>query len=125
MPQIVLEYTNNIDLDLDHNNLFSQIHKLIHKHAGIKIENCKSRVIKLDKYYIGDGKRQNAFIHLEIKILEGRSYQIKSELGNLTLKLLEKYFSEVKKDFDLQITIELIDIEKNSYFKFPSGSLKY
>lgn len=125
MPQIVLEYTNNIDLELDYNRLFSEIHKIIHKHAGIKIENCKSRVIKLDKYYIGDGKKQNAFIHLEIKILEGRSYQIKSELGNFVLKLLEKHFSEEKKDFDLQITIELIDIEKNSYFKFPSGSLKY
>ena len=123
MPQITIQYTDNIISFPDFDFLFSKVHQIINNIAGIKIENCKSRAIKLDKYYTGDGTNSRGFIHLEVKILEGRNNEIKSEIGNNLLEILKKQFIESNQLLALQITIEIIDIQKNCYYKYPEGTL--
>ncbi len=70
MPQITLQFTDNIKALPNFNFLFAEVHQTLNNIAGIKIENCKSRAIKLEKYYIGDGTNSQGFVHLEVKILE-------------------------------------------------------
>lgn len=125
MPQITLQYTDKIKLLPDFNFLFSEVHQMINSIAGIKIENCKSRAIKLDNYLVGDGINDQGFIHMEIKILEGRTNDIKSEIGKRIIKILEKQFKESIELLNLQITIEIIDIQKNCYYKYPKGTLNH
>lgn len=123
MPQITIQYTDNIKSLPDFDFLFSKAHQTINTIAGIKIENCKSRVIKLEKYFLGDGAGNQGFVHLEVKILEGRNNEIKSEIGNNLLEILKKQFVESNQLLALQITIEIIDIQKNCYYKYPEGTL--
>lgn len=125
MPQITLQFTDNIKALPNFNFLFAEVHQALNSIAGIKIENCKSRAIKLDKYFIGDGTNNQGFVHLEVRILEGRDDEIKSEIGNKLLEMLKKQFVESIELLDLQITIEIIDIRKNCYYKYPEGTLKY
>jgi 5-carboxymethyl-2-hydroxymuconate isomerase len=125
MPQITVQFTNNIKSSPGYNELFSEIHKAINTIAGIKIENCKSRVIQLKDFFIGIGGSNNGFIHMEIKILEGRNNEIKSALGKSGLQILKGYFKESIELLDLQITVEIIDIQKNCYYKYPDGTLNY
>lgn len=125
MPHITLQYTDNIGLKSSFNQLFPAVHQTINTIAGIKIDNCKSKAIKLEQYYIGDGSANNGFLHLEVKILEGRSAEIKSEIGKKLLQILKTHFNNKNKILDLQITVEIIDIEKNCYYKYPDGTLNY
>lgn len=115
MPQIKLEYTSNIKIELDKEQLLLQIHKSISE-SGIDINNCKSRLIKIDDFLVGENKL-NKFVHLEVKILEGREQSVKNEIGNNLLNLLSDYFKEAGNNKSLQITVELMDIQKNSYYK--------
>ena len=123
MPQMTLEYTANIIQEIKARELFSQIHHIFEEIGGIRIENCKSRAIRLDDYYIGKGKIENAFVHLEIRFIEGRSAELKGEIGQQSLAFLETYFAESISSLDLQITVEIIDIHKHGYFKYPKGTL--
>lgn len=125
MPQITLQYTSNIQPLPKFYQLFSEVHKTINAIAGIKIENCKSRSIQLDNFYIGDGSENKGFLHLEVKILEGRTSDVKSNLGKSLLQILESQFKENIKLIDIQITVEVIDIRKNCYYKYPEGTLNY
>jgi 5-carboxymethyl-2-hydroxymuconate isomerase len=125
MPQVTLQYTSNIKPPNGFYQLFSDVHKTIHDIAGIKIDNCKSRSIPLDNYYIGDGSDNKGFLHLEVKIMEGRTSMVKSELGKSLLQILTNQFTESIKLLELQITVEIIDIQKNFYYKYPEGTLSH
>ena len=122
MPQITLQFTDNIKSLPKFNELFSEVHMAINAIAGIKIENCKSKAIQIERYYIGVGTNNKGFIHLEVKILEGRTAEIKSEMGKSLLQILKHKFKESISSLDLQITIEIIDILKNCYYKYPEGT---
>ena len=123
MPQITLEYTANIIQEIQARELFSNIHHMLEEVGVIRIENCKSRAIRLDDYYIANGKIESAFIHLEIRFIEGRSPDMKAEIGQQSLAFLETYFTESILSLDLQITVEINDIHKHGYFKYPKGTL--
>jgi 5-carboxymethyl-2-hydroxymuconate isomerase len=122
MPQITLQYTANIDQEVNFSSLFAKVHYILNETGGINIDNCKSRAVRQDTYYIGQGETNNAFVHLEVRFLEGRSAQLKKKLGQELLDCLtEIYVPSIEKHI-LQITVEIDDIKRELYFKFPAGS---
>lgn len=123
MPQITLEYTSNLKTGFDFKSMFHEIHHILNTVAGINIGNCKSRAVRLDEYYIAEGKTNNGFVHLDVRILSGRKFEIKEQLGREILQILEQYFAGELKSFDLQITVEIRDIERKLYFKKQSENL--
>lgn len=123
MPQIVLQYSSNVLEQTDFSVLFAGIHETLHEQAGIKLDNCKSRVLRCDDYHIGDGHPSNAFVHLDIRFIEGRSEAVKNDAGTECLNRLKAFFERSIARLDLQITVELGDIPRKSYFKFPEGTL--
>lgn len=123
MPQIVLEYSSNVLEQTGFAPLFVGIHEILHERAGIRLDNCKSRALRRDEFYIGDGHPSNAFVHLDIRFIEGRSEDVKQSVGTASLKRLKQFFEKSMARLDLQITVELGDIQRSSYFKFPEGTL--
>ena len=123
MPQISLEYTGNIEQTIEFDPIFSKVHEILAQVADIRVDNCKSRARRLDHYYVGAGKPNQAFVHLEAAILEGRTPELKKELGSRILEHLQKHFSPSFAALDLQITVEIRDIARAVYFKVPSGTI--
>src|SRR5579871_5849011 len=46
MPQIILEYTANIQQEINFQHFFHDLHQLLAAQSDIKIEACKSRAVK-------------------------------------------------------------------------------
>ena len=69
MPQLTLEYANNIRPTVDLTIMFSRMHDVLAS-AGIRKQNCKSRAICLDTFHIGEGGTGEAFVHLDARILD-------------------------------------------------------
>lgn len=123
MPQLTLDYSNNITQTINFKVLFSQLHRVLHQVGNVNIDNCKSRAIRQNEYYVGNGIKENAFAHLEIRFLEGRPMGLKQAIGEACLQILETHLEETIDKLNPQITVEIVDIPKSSYFKFPSGTL--
>ena len=122
MPNIVLEYTSNVPEAIDFSELFSDIHKILHERGGINLDNCKSRAIEINDYHIGDGHPSNAFVQLSIAFLAGRGDEIKQQIGEQSLACLKRFYAKSMARYDLQITVELADIQRENYFKYPEGT---
>jgi 5-carboxymethyl-2-hydroxymuconate isomerase len=60
---------------------------------------------------------------LEAAILEGRTLEVKKELGRRILDTLRKHYSPVFESLDLQITVEIRDIPRTGYSKIPAGTI--
>jgi len=122
MPNIVLEYTSNVTEAIDFAMLFASIHQILHETGGIKLDNCKSRAIAIEQYHIGDGHPSNAFVQLSIAFLAGRRNDVKQQLGDACLAQLKRFYAKSRSRLDLQITVEITDIQRENYFKYPEGT---
>ena len=122
MPQLTLEYTKNIDDGtLDVGEVLGELHRVLADHGGIDIASFKSRAHRLNDYRIGDGDPQNAFVHLEVALLNGRSLELRQALGQRCLDVLEGRFSNSFTIWKMQITVEMRDMEREAYLKVTSG----
>jgi len=125
MPQVTLEYSRNIVREIDFQTLFDDLHKALADVGRIKIENCKSRAVAYDIFYVGQGEPGGAFVHLDVRFLEGRTPEMKQKIGEELLNILKRYYLPAPDGCDIQITVELNDIQRRSYFKHPGLSLRY
>lgn len=123
MPHLILEYSSNVKEKDDFHKLFSGLHQILVDIAKANLESCKSRAVEHNIFYIGDGSSNHAFVHLEIRLAEGRSFKVREEVGQKALEALERFFSQSLKNLDLQITVESTEFLRNLYFKIPEGSI--
>jgi 5-carboxymethyl-2-hydroxymuconate isomerase len=122
VPHLTLEYTKNVEQNVNFQDLFSVLHDILADVGGVNIDNCKSRAIRRDDYHIGTGEADKAFVHLELLLLEGRSSELKQEIGRRILKVLTEYYASSQAERDLQITVQIGDIQRSGYFKVPTGT---
>ena len=123
MPHLVLEYSANVECPPELSRLFGQLHDILAETGGIRRANCKSRARIAQPYLVGSGGEADAFVHLEIRFLEGRPAEVKQAIGEASLDLLQAWFQDPLQRLELQITVEIQDIQRASYFKFPAGTL--
>lgn len=117
MPQILLEYTDNISERPDFKMLLLSLHFLLQDLASAELAACKSRVKELTNYCIGDGGEQQAFVHLSIGLLAGRSQEVKDQVGNAASQLLQKHFQNSYGNYATQISVQILEMPKELYFK--------
>ena len=122
MPNIVLEYTSNVSETIDFSEFLASIHKVMHEVGSINLDNCKSRAVEIEKFHIGDGHPSNAFVQLSVAFLAGRSNETKQQIGNACLVQLKQFYEKSMARLDLQITVEIVDIQRENYFKYPEGT---
>lgn len=123
MPHLNLEYSSNIRQNVDFQVVFRDLHRVLNEVGQVTLNNCKSRAGKLDTFYIGDGDEEHALVHLEIALLAGRSSQLKSAISSAALEVLRKHYQETLDFRGLQISVEIRDIERETYRKIPDGTL--
>ena len=123
MPHLTLEYTGNLSSTPPTKELLLSLHHLLEAIAGIRVGNCKSRWRKVEDWVVGDGDPDAAFVHLDFRFLEGRPLEIQQAVGQGALDALKAHFHPAPEGVDLQITVEVGEIRKATYFKDPSGTL--
>lgn len=125
MPHLIVEYTANLDEWSCDPDVLLSLHRVLESVAGIKIENCKSRWRMVEEWVVGDGAGPSAFVHLDMRFLEGRALEVKQALGASALEILQAHFAPAAAEgLDLQITVEIQDIRRATYFKDPPGTLE-
>jgi 5-carboxymethyl-2-hydroxymuconate isomerase len=81
-----------------------------------QIENCKSRIVKYDDYLLAGGDINNAFVHVAIGVLSGRTEELLKDTANIILEKLKIYFKDSAAERNLQITISITNLP-NIYLK--------
>jgi 5-carboxymethyl-2-hydroxymuconate isomerase len=123
MPHLTLETTSNLSPLPGVSGLLLGLHRLLEKEAGIALENCKSRHREARVSLVGSGGPGKAFAHLDIRLLEGRTQEVLGRVGRVALQALTAFLAEAGEGLDLQITVEVQELRRATYFKHPPGTL--
>ncbi len=120
MPHFILEYSDNILEKINHKDVFTSLHQLLIESGSFKLSDIKSRAVAHKDYYISDGNESNAFVHLTLSIFKGRDLSIRQEVGKKILAFLQKKFARSYKELHCSITVEIKEINADTYFKISS-----
>lgn len=124
MPHCIIEYSDNIIEDIDFQTFFHKLHQELISDNLFKLEDIKSRALLYNHYYMGDGKYNKSFVAVTLKILSGRSTEIKKKLSEDLLDFLKIEFSDSINKSNCNITVRIEEIERESYSRFKSGKVE-
>lgn len=116
MPHLTLEYSSNIIEQDNFTFLFQQCHKLLAEKLPTELASCKSRAFECKTFLVGDGHVSNAFIHVDLKVMPGRTQDNLQNIGQNLMELFTNHFLHSMKKLNLQITLEVSDLQLH-YFK--------
>jgi 5-carboxymethyl-2-hydroxymuconate isomerase len=120
MPHLRLEYSDNVGQPVPFDELFPHLHKALARTAGVPLDACKSRAIPRDTFRVGEGRPDQAFVHLEVGLLAGRTPEQHREVAAACLEVLADAYASSLESLDLQITVEVRGMERESYQKIAS-----
>lgn len=111
MPHLILEASSNIIETNDKVKVILQdCQNLLVERLPTKLTSCKSRLVLHDVFVLGDNNPANAFVHLSVRILKGRSANLINEVSNILVEVLSQGFSKSSEQLHLGISVEITDL---------------
>jgi 5-carboxymethyl-2-hydroxymuconate isomerase len=115
MPHLCLEYSANVVDEVEHIALFKELHEIMA--LASDVQAIKSRAVKQELFFIGDGSEERAFIHLSVCLLAGRSVELKSELSRKLHASLKGLFPKTRAKCRCDFTVSIEDMDPAVYTK--------
>ncbi|UZI27864.1 5-carboxymethyl-2-hydroxymuconate Delta-isomerase [Streptomyces sp. VB1] len=88
MPQITVDYSGTLAATFDRQAFAFALHPLIATTVDTRPEACKTRFRRVDEFVIGDRAEGHAVLHIEIRLLHGRTDATKIRLADAVLDLI-------------------------------------
>jgi len=110
MPHCIIEYSKDLDKEISVQEIMSKTYQGALKSKLFSPHDIKIRATAFEHYQTADTKE--SFIHINIKILSGRTLEQRKILSDTVLN----EFQEIKVK-PLSITIQISELEKESYSK--------
>ena len=109
MPHIIVEYSNGLELDVT--ELLEHLHASIDSMHNVAMERIKTRAHRAQDYLVGHGDSE--FMHIELKLMPGRTDEMKIELSGALLNAAQDHLSRFTTKTAL--TVEVTDLHGPSY----------
>jgi 5-carboxymethyl-2-hydroxymuconate isomerase len=91
MPQITVDYSEDLESSFDRRGFALALHPLIVKTVDSRLDACKSRFRRVDETVVAGGTPTDAVVHISIALLPGRAPELKAQLSETVLDLLAEY----------------------------------
>jgi 5-carboxymethyl-2-hydroxymuconate isomerase len=110
MPHLTLEYTDNIDVDVQ--PLLARLHEEVVATGAINLKGIKSRALQHTQYRIADGDPDYAFVHVGLLIREGRPVEVQQDATRRVMKVLKETFGHLFETRKLSLTVDLKEMRE-------------
>jgi 5-carboxymethyl-2-hydroxymuconate isomerase len=112
MPHLTLEYTANLDFDVQ--PLLARLHSELVATGAINLKGLKSRVIRHSEYRIADGNPDYAFVQVNLLIKEGRPPDVQREFAQRVMAVLEEAFGDRFETGYLSLSVDIKEMREGT-----------
>ncbi len=119
MPQVIVEYTDNLKPDAAIPELLKKINDTIIGQPGgiFPPGGTRSRAIELKEYRMADGVEDYAFVHTTFKIGAGRTAEQKKKVCDDLFDVLKTHFAALFERRYLALSMELYEYDERGTYK--------
>jgi 5-carboxymethyl-2-hydroxymuconate isomerase len=111
MPHITIEYTANLEPQLQLPALIEALHTVAARIEAFPLAGLRTRAERRDHYRIADGHADNAFIHLTLRIAHGRTLEVRKAAGDLLFETLVRELQPLLDQRPLALSFEISEID--------------
>ena len=116
MPHLTLEYTANLDFEIQ--PLLARLHSELVATGAVNLKGLKSRALRHDDYRIADGDPDYAFVHVNLLIREGRPLNVQKDLAQRVMAVLKETFGMRFEDGHLSLSIDVKEMREGVALTF-------
>jgi len=117
MPHLVIEYSDNLEGELDIAALVGAMHLAGCSCPTVATAALKTRAIGYAHQVCADGDPAYRFVALTMRLLSGRSDAEKQQIGDILFAALEQATSAVDRSAGFALSLELAEMDKATYRK--------
>ena len=114
MPHLIVECSKNAVVHFAMRELLADLHHAIDGLHNIALERVKTRAYVADDFIVGADGQTAAFMHINLKLLPGRSDGQKSELSAILQEKALAYLMP-KAEGRVILTVEISELHPASY----------
>ena len=116
MPQITLEYTDNLEFEIQ--PLLARLHSELVATGAINLKGLKSRTVRHSDYRIADGNPDYAFVQVNLLIRAGRSEEVQREFSERVMAVLKETFGYRFENGYLSLTVDVKEMREGIALTF-------
>jgi 5-carboxymethyl-2-hydroxymuconate isomerase len=118
MPHITVEYTANLKPEADIPALLARINDVLIAQEGVfPIGGIRSRAIELTDYRVADGRADDAFVHVTVKIGASRDEAMKKRAFNALFDAIKAHFDPIYAKRHLALSMEVVEFSEAGTYK--------
>ena len=118
MPHVVVEYTDNLRAEGDIPGLLAKINGVLIAQGGVfPIGGIRSRAIELADYAVADGKADDAFVHVTLKMAAGRDPAAKKRACDALFDVVKAHFAALFAKRYLALSMEVREFDEGGTYK--------
>lgn len=111
MPHIIVEYSANLDTEIDIAKLVHDIHQTALATGVFEIGAVRTRAARRDVYEIADGDPDNAFLHVVLRVAQGRDVATRKRVAQAILDAVVSATASVFRRSGLGLSVEIGEID--------------
>ncbi len=111
MPHFSYEYSANLDGRLDHDALCDRLFDTAIGTGFFEVGAVRVRAVRCDHFRVADGLPENAFLHLMLRMGQGRSEQDRAAIGEAVFSALTAQLDDLLSEPYFALTFEICEIE--------------
>lgn len=117
MPHFVVEYSANIEQELDLPELLKVLNETAVSTGVFPLGGIRSRAYKADDFRVAEGDPENGFIHLTVKVGSGRSIETLKEAGDTIFAAFTACLQPIFDKRYLSIGFEMTELHPTLNYK--------
>lgn len=110
MPHCIVEYSQNLEQEVPPADFLEAVKEACITSALFSIEDIKLRSFSYKSFLTGG--EEDAFVHVTLRVLSGRTSEQKKQLSDLVLEALTQFSLK-----NVSLSVEVCEMERDSYVK--------
>lgn len=116
MPHQIIEYSANLEADLDIDTLVQTMHDAAVGLDALPIGGIRTRAARRDVFRVADSHPDNTFINVTLRIAP-RPPEIKKEVGEQLFNALRQFVQRVFDERPMALSLEIQEIDAEFRWK--------
>lgn len=111
MPHQIIEYSCNLKDSLDIAGLINALHQCAAQIEALPLAGLRTRAFAAEQYAIADQHPDNAYIAVYLRIGQGRSEELRIDVGKTLYDCLCSYTTDLVANTPIALSYELQEID--------------